>query len=65
MFSKKGISGKKRRKDAAIEIIKYFQDREKIVIVISEFDLTEIAAGTSFLTILRNKYENIRFDLYA
>lgn len=64
LFSKNGISGKSKRNNAEIEIIKYFQDREKIVIVISEDDLKDIATGVSFLTILRNKYENIKFDLY-
>ena len=65
LFSKNGISGKKRRKDAEIEIIKYFHEREKIVIVISEPDLEKIASGASFITILREKYENIKFDLYS
>ncbi|MEK6726115.1 MAG: hypothetical protein AABY54_06155, partial [Deltaproteobacteria bacterium] len=65
LFSKNGISGKKRRKDAEIEIIKYFQEREKIIIVISEPDLRKISSGASFLNILRDKYENIKFDLYS
>ena len=65
LFSKRGISGTKRRKDAEIEIIKYFHEREKIVIVISEQDLMRIASGESFISILRDKYENIKFDLYS
>jgi hypothetical protein len=65
LFSKSGISGTKRRKDAEIEIIKYFQEREKVVIVITESDLARIALGASFITILREKYESIKFDLYG
>lgn len=65
LFSKSGISGKKRRKDAEMEIIKYFQEREKIVIVMTESDLSKIGLGASFITILREKYENIKFDLYG
>ena len=63
LFSKNGLSGAGRNRYGEREIIKYFQDRGKVIIVVSEKDLNNINKGSSFITLLKNKYEKIRFDL--
>ena len=63
LFSSQGISGKKRTTDAERELLKVFQDRGVVIIVIEKSDLQAIVRGTSFVTLLRQKYEQVRFDL--
>jgi len=63
LFSKRGISGERRTKDAEREQLKVFQDRGMVIVVISEDDLTRVANGQNFITLLRNKYEKVRLDL--
>jgi len=63
LFSKQGITGTNRTKDAEREQLKVFQDRGMVVIVISEGDLDRVAKGANFITLLRAKYEEVRLDL--
>ncbi len=62
IFSKNGVSGEGNEKYAQREILKVYQRNGIIVLVIDEQDLQEVANGNNFITIVRNKYEKIRFD---
>lgn len=64
LFSKNGLSGTGKNRHGEREIIKYFQDRGKVIIVISEADLNSIQKGENFIKLLKIRYEKIRFDLY-
>jgi hypothetical protein len=63
LFSRNGITGEGRGTDAAREQIKVYQDRGIVIVVISETDLRWIAAGGNFITLLRERYEEVRLDL--
>lgn len=63
LFSTMGITGIKATDNAAREIVKVYQDRGIVIIVIDKNDLKKIAEGKNFITILRTKYEKCRLDL--
>jgi hypothetical protein len=63
LFSKNGLTGAKRTTDAERELLKMFQDRGVVIVVVTEADLQQVLRGANFLTILRDKYEQVRFDL--
>lgn len=63
LFSKRGVSGQGRAVDAERELLKMFQDRGIVIVVVNEDDLRNVAKGKSFITLLRTKYEQVRFDL--
>lgn len=63
LFSKNGITGTDRTTDAERELLKMFQDRGVVIIVITEADLKQVMRGENFITMLRQKYERVRFDL--
>jgi len=63
MFSKKGISGETQTKDAARQQLKIFQSKGTIIIVIDESDLQRIVNGENLITMLRKKYEQVKFDI--
>lgn len=63
LFSREGISGEGRSKDAEREQLKVYQDRGMVVVVVSQRDLEGVAAGGNLITMLRSKYEAVRLDL--
>jgi hypothetical protein len=63
IFSKNGISGEDKNINAEREQLKVFQDRGMVIVVFSESDLCEVISGVNFVTLLREKYENVRLDL--
>ena len=63
LFSKNGISGEGKAKDADRDRLKVFLDRGLVIIIISHDDLVKVSNGESFLNFLRKKYEGVRFDL--
>jgi hypothetical protein len=63
IFSRSGISGVGKATNAEREQIKTFQNRGVVIIVVSESDLTQLAVGDNFITMLRRKYEKVRLDL--
>jgi hypothetical protein len=65
LFSRKGVSGQERTRYAQRGIIKVFQDRGIVIIVITKTDLERVADGENFITMLRSKYEKVRLDLRA
>ncbi|HET7640148.1 MAG TPA: hypothetical protein VFK47_15585, partial [Ktedonobacteraceae bacterium] len=63
LFSRLGITGEAHTTAATRELLKVFQDRGIVIIVISAEDIGKIATGSNFVTMLRDKYEEIRLDL--
>lgn len=62
MFAKNGISGDSLR-DAQLEQHKFYHKSGIVIAVVNKDDLERILQGESFLTLLREKYEEIRFTL--
>jgi hypothetical protein len=65
LFSTAGITGQAHAIDAEREIIKVYQDRGMVIIVIDRDDLVSIAAGGNFINLLHTKYESVRLDLLS
>lgn len=67
LFSREGITGLKTKTyehiAAAREILKVYQDRGIVIVVISRKDLDDIANGHDFINMLREKYTEVRLDL--
>jgi len=63
LFSREGISGEGKKRDADLEQLKIFQDRGIIIVVLSYEDLEKIAEGTNLIALLRSQYEEVRLDL--
>jgi hypothetical protein len=63
IFSRRGISGAGKAKDAEREQIKTFQSKGVVIIVLGEADLKQLADGENLITMLRRKYEKVRLDL--
>ena len=63
LFSKKGISGEGKTKDAEREQLKVFQDRGMVIIIVDENDIKQVANGENFVNMLKKKYERVRLDL--
>jgi hypothetical protein len=63
LFSRQGISGEGKRRDAALEQIKVFQDRGIVIVVVNQEDLEQVALGANFISLLRTKYERVRLNL--
>jgi hypothetical protein len=63
LFSKDGITGTGRMKDAERAQVKVFQSSEKVIIVLGLGDLEQIADGANLIGLLRNQYETVRLDL--
>ncbi|HUK60783.1 MAG TPA: hypothetical protein VLV50_16240 [Stellaceae bacterium] len=63
IFSREGITGEGRTKDAAREQLKIFQDRGIVIVVVDQGDIAAVARGENFISLLRQKYEKVRLDL--
>jgi hypothetical protein len=63
LFSREGVSGQEQTRFAQREIVKVFQDRGVVIVVVTKADLARVANGENFLTLLRSKYEKVRLDL--
>jgi hypothetical protein len=63
LFSREGITGQARTTDARREQVKVFQDRGLVIVVVDLSDIQFIAKGGNFITLLREKYEQVRLDL--
>jgi len=63
LFSKLGITGEGKTKDAELEQLKVFQDRGMVIVVVGQKDLTELADGANVISLLRAKYERVRLNL--
>jgi hypothetical protein len=63
LFSRQGISGEGKRRHAALEQLKVFQDRGIVIVVVDHEDLEQLVRGTNFISLLRTKYEGVRLNL--
>jgi hypothetical protein len=66
IFSKNVVSGDRdteEPRDASREIIKIYQDRGMVIIVVDSEDIEKLIDGFNFTVMLRSKYDNIRLDL--
>jgi hypothetical protein len=63
LFSREGISGTKGTTDARREQLKVYQDRDLVIVVVDLEDIHFIAKGGNFISLLRQKYEEVRLDL--
>jgi len=63
LFFRSGISGQNGASFAALEQLKVFQDRGIVIVVIDLQDLESVAAGKSFISLLRARYESVRLDI--
>jgi hypothetical protein len=65
LFSKSGVSGGGKGRDAELEQLKVFQDRGIVILPLTLSDLEDVANGTNLISLLRNRYETVRLDLRA
>jgi hypothetical protein len=63
VFSRNGVSGKRNTLDAHREIIKVYQDRAILIVVVDVNDLKAVANGESFYSMLVEKFRRLRLDL--
>jgi hypothetical protein len=63
LFSSSGLTGAGQSRDAELEVIKAHYRAGRIVMVLDRNDFTAAAQGQNLTTMLRNKYEEIRFDI--
>lgn len=63
LFSREGVSGHAETRFAQRGIVKVFQDRGIVIVVVTKADLQRVVGGENFITMLRSKYERVRLDL--
>lgn len=63
IFSREGITGQGATQYAEREQLKVFQDRAMVIIVIDKDDLDFLADSGNFVSLLRERYEQVRLDL--
>jgi len=63
LFSKNGIAGRGKTRDAEREQLKLFQDRGIVLIVVDGKELVQLEKGANLISLLRDKYEKVRLDL--
>lgn len=64
IFSTNGITGQGKNIYAERELLKVYQDRGIIIVIFDLKDLEFIADGGNFISMLREKYEKLRLDLF-
>ena len=62
-ISTKGVSGQKKYKFSEREIAKIYQSDGIVIVTIDINDINQVLNGVNFISLLREKYERIRFDL--
>lgn len=63
LFSHKGVSGQDNTRFGQRGIVKVFQDRGIVIVVVTKADLERVISGENFIMMLRSKYEKVRLDL--
>lgn len=63
IFSPNGVTGESEAENADREILKVFQDRGIVIVVVNREELQRVAEGANFISLLREKYEIVRLDL--
>jgi hypothetical protein len=63
LFSREGISGDTKKRNAEYEQLKVYANRGIAIVVINSDDLERLANGDNFLSMLRTRYERVRLDI--
>jgi hypothetical protein len=63
LFSRNGHSGTGHTTDAERELVKVFQDRGLVIVVLTEDDLRQVSSGRNLIQLLKERYEVVRLDL--
>lgn len=63
LFSALGITGDGRNRDAELQLLKAHYRAGKVIIVLSQEDFRSAASGKNLVSMLRDKYESVRFDI--
>jgi hypothetical protein len=63
IFSPNGLTGESEAEHADREVLKVYQDRGIVIVVVNRNDLQLVAEGANFISLLREKYEIVRLDL--
>jgi Restriction endonuclease len=63
LFSSQGITGGGSMRDAELQLLKAHYGAGKVILVLGEQDFNQIANGANLITMLRDKYEQVRFDI--
>ena len=63
LFSKKGFTGTKAVKNAALTVLRAYHHSGRIILVLDLNDFQRVSQGESLQEVLREKYEQVRFDL--
>lgn len=63
IFSPNGLTGEGEAENADREVLKVYQDRGIVIVVVNRDDLHRVEEGANFISLLREKYEVVRLDL--
>ncbi|MGE3822543.1 MAG: hypothetical protein AB7I30_24265, partial [Isosphaeraceae bacterium] len=63
IFSPNGLTGEGKTENADREVLKVYQDRGIVIVVVNRDDLQRVTEGANFISLLREKYEVVRLDL--
>ncbi len=63
LYSRDGITGTSETKYAALTVLRAYHHSGRIILVLDQGDFERAARGVSLQEILREKYEQVRFDL--
>jgi hypothetical protein len=63
LFSKHGITGEGKDKDAELQQVMAYQGRGIIIVVFDQHDLQRLTEGVNFISLLRSKYEKVRLHI--
>jgi hypothetical protein len=63
LFSSRGITGEGKIRDAELQILKAHYRAGKVILVLNEHDFESVSAGKNLVLVLREKYEELRFDV--
>jgi len=62
-FSREGLTGRDRGRDAKLEVFQAYQRYGRIIVVVDRKDLDRLAEGESLISLLRSRSEQVRLNL--
>ena len=63
LFSSRGISGERDNRYARLQVLKAHYRAGRVILVLDKSDFEEVAGGANLISVLRRKYEELRFDI--
>ena len=63
LFSSQGVTGEGKNQFAELQLLKAHYRAGKVILVLNEHDFRQAGRGENLISMLRQKYEEIRFDL--